>query len=124
MARASQTSQAWGLNPGGVAPNYTAPAVSPNGDVIDAGKVMLLVKNGSGASINVTVTATATVTGLLVSNLVVPVAAAAEEIIGPFPAKTFGQPAGANQSGGNDQGRVYVDYSAVASVTRAVVSYT
>lgn len=124
MPRASQTSQAFGAVPGGLVPNYTAPAVSPNGDVVDAGKVFVLVKNSSASSINVTVTATATVTGLAVGNMVVSVAAGAEEMIGPFPKQTFGQPNGANQSGGNDAGRVYVDYSAVASVTRAVIAYT
>jgi hypothetical protein len=55
-------------------------------------------------------------------DLVVTVPDGARRLIGPFPKRTFGQPAGANESEGNDQGRVYVDYSATTSVTRAVVA--
>lgn len=115
MPRASQVTQV--PVAGTLLPVLTAPAVSPNGDVVDAGAHnYLIVDNASGGSITVTVTATATQDGLAVSNLVVPVAAATRRHIGPLHGRTFGQTSGV------DAGRVYVDYSAVASVTRGVVA--
>jgi hypothetical protein len=112
MARVSVTTQtAVGYK---LAPALTAPTV--DGDVIDVGKVRLWVMNGSGGSINVTVQTPATVRGLDVSELVVAVAAGQTALLGPFPKDVFGRTSGA------DQGRAYVDYSAVASVTRAVVA--
>lgn len=115
MARASQVTQVPAS--GSILPVLTAPALSPNGDVVDAGAhTYLVVDNASGGSISVTVTTTAMQDGLAVSNLVVAVAAATRRLIGPLHARTFGQ------VGGADAGRVYVDYSAVASVTRAVVA--
>lgn len=115
MPRASQVTQV--PAGGSILPVLTAPALSPNGDVVDAGAhTYVVVDNASAASVNVTVTATATQDGLAVANLVVAVAAATRRLIGPLHARTFGQVSGV------DAGRVYVDYSAVASVTRGVVS--
>ena len=113
MPRTSVTTQQVtraGLNP-------SLPAPTASGDVVDCGQLALWVINGSGASITVTVQATAQVDGLDVADLVVPVLAAGQRLIGPFPARTFGQP-----SGSADAGRAYVDYSAVASITRGVIS--
>lgn len=124
--RISTVSQVWppvNGNPGGVALDYSV-AVTADGDVVDAGRVFIVVANGSGSSINVTVAATQTVKGLAVSNMVTAVAAGKTEIIGPFPKDVFGQPSGANGSGGDDEGRVYVNYSAITTVTRAVVAYS
>ncbi|HEY3691255.1 MAG TPA: hypothetical protein VGL46_13265 [Pseudonocardiaceae bacterium] len=123
--RISTVSQVWPPNGlvGGVALDYSV-AVTADGDVVDAGKTQLIVTNGSGSSINVTAHATRTVKGLAVTNLVVAVAAGKTELIGPFDKDIFGQPSGANASGGDDQGRVYVDYSAITTVTRAVVAYS
>lgn len=112
MARTSVTTQQ--ITRAGLAPVLTAPTV--DGDVIDSGAVFLHVNNGSAASINVTVQSPVTVDGLAVEELVVAVAAGAFKLIGPFPQRTFGQP-----TGSADAGRVYVDYSAQASVTRAVL---
>lgn len=111
MARASQTTQV----PVGykLAPTLTQPTA--DGDIVDTGQVRVWVTNGSGGSISVTVTATATVEGLAVGNLVVPVAAGQTAQIGPLPKNVFGQKDGA------DKGRAYVNYSAQADVTRAVV---
>ena len=118
MARASQATQQpvdYKLTP-----VLTEPTV--DGDVIDAGAVKLMVTNGSLASVNVTVQATAAVRGLDVEDLVVPVAAGQTALIGPFPKTVFGQPSGAVESGSDDQGRVYVNYSAQADVDRAVIA--
>jgi hypothetical protein len=99
----------------GLVANKTAPTV--DGDVIDSGAVAVLVTNGSGAPINVTAQTPQTVAGLAVAEQIVAVAAGATALIGPFPKGTYGQLSGA------DEGRVYIDYSAQASVTRAVVGF-
>lgn len=113
MARVDVTTQQ--IVATGLVPNKTAPTA--DGDVIDAGSCAVLVTNGSGAPINVTAQTPQTVAGLAVAELIVPVAAGATALIGPFPRSTYGRPSGA------DKGRVYVDYSAQASVTRAVVGF-
>lgn len=126
--RINVTSQAWPPNsvPGGLALDFSQ-AVTVDGDVIDAGKVMLVINNTDSVTWTVTVPATETVQGLPVQSLTVTVAAGKVEPIGPFPKSLFGQPAGANASGGNDQGRVYVNYTStggtIANLKRAAVSY-
>lgn len=113
MARVSQTTQQvvrTGLNP--VLSEPTA-----DGDIVDCGRVALYVVNGSGSPITVTVTATAAQDGLDVVDLVVSVPAAGTRLIGPLPARTFGQ---AYDSA--DAGRAYVNYSAQTDVDRAVIS--
>lgn len=103
-----------GLGPVLTAPAGTGPA---NGDVIDAGSVFLMVTAGATPT-TVTVISTPTVDGLDVADLVVTVGAASTKLIGPFPARTFANPVGAT-----DAGRVYVEYSSVATITRGVVSF-
>lgn len=76
------------------------------------GDVRLLVNNGSGGSINVTVQTAATSDGLAVDDQVVAVGAGVQKEIGPFRSSTYDRPVGAA-----DEGRVYIDYSAVTSVT-------
>lgn len=100
----------------GLLPALTGPTV--DGDVMDADQVGLWVNNGSGASINVTVQTPATQDGLDLAELVVAVAAGTQRIIGPFPSRSFARP-----TGQVDAGKVYVDYSAVASVTRAAIGF-
>jgi len=114
MARSSQTTQR--ITRDGLEPVLTTPTV--DGDVVDCGAVALYVVNGSTASIDVTVEATASQDGLDLKDLVVSVPAGATRLIGPLPARTFGQP-----TGSADAGRAYVTYSAVADVTRAVISF-
>lgn len=84
-----------------------------NGEVIDCGRVVLVVNNSSGSSITVTVHATAVVDGLPVEDLVVTVPAATIKLLGPLSASTFGQ-----ASSSPDNGRAYVNYS--AACTRGV----
>lgn len=96
-----------------LAPNLTA-AVA-DGDIVDVG-TRLWVLNGSGASINVTAVVTTEVSGLEVEDLIEPVPAGAARLIGPF-SNLFKQPADAVEGAG----KVLINYSAVASVTRGVV---
>lgn len=114
MARNSVTTQS--ITRAGLTPALTAPNV--DGDIIDSGACWLHVFNGAGAPITVTVQSPVTVDDLAVADLAVTVAAGALKLIGPFPARTFRQPADAAVGAG----RVLVDYSSVTSVTRAVVA--
>jgi hypothetical protein len=118
MARANVTTQQ--VTRAGLAPALTEPTA--DGDVVDTGDVALYVTNGGGVAHTVTVLATAAQDGLDVEDLVVSVAAGATVLIGPLPKRTFGQPAGAVASGGDDQGRAYVDYATPADWDRAVVT--
>ena len=113
MARVSVATQkivGTGLNP-----NLTAPTIE--GDVIDSGAAAVMVKNASASPINVTAQTPATKSGLAVAEGITAVPAGATLLIGPFPKDTYGRPSGA------DKGRVYIDYSAQALVTRAVVGF-
>lgn len=81
------------------------------------GTAMLYVKNGGGSSINVTLTAQQTKRPAegpwpeaTVPDVVVAVAAGVEKIIGPIPSAY-----------NTDTGNVAVSYSAVTSVTVAVI---
>ncbi len=114
MARTSVTTQVAVRT--GLTPALTGPVV--DGDIIDSGNVGIWVVNGSGAPINVTVQATASQDGQAVEDLVVAVPAAGTRLIGPFPGRTFEQPSDAVVGAG----RVLVDYSAVTTVTRGVIS--
>lgn len=113
MARTSVTTQEIVLT--GLEPVLTAPIA--DGDVIDCGPVALWVDNASVVDVDVTVQTTATVDGLNLEDLVVTVTAGEARLIGPFPARSFGQ------LSGDDKDRAYVDYETVADVTRAVVSF-
>jgi hypothetical protein len=76
------------------------------------GNTRLLVTNGSASPIDVTVQTAATTDGLAVTDQVVTIAAGATKAIGPFRPTTYDR-----ASGAVDAGLVYVDFSAVASVT-------
>jgi hypothetical protein len=115
MARVPVTTQA--LPNSGLAPAHTAPTV--DGDVVDVGRCFLSVINGGGASINVTVLTPGVVDGdLAVADRVVAVPVGTTPKLIPLTSPNYRQPS----SAGADAGRAYVDYSAIASVTRAVVS--
>lgn len=81
------------------------------------GDTILLVNNASGGSINVTVQTPATEDGLAVADQVVAVGAGVIKSIGRFKPTLYDRP-----SGGADPGLVYVDFSAVATVTVAAVN--
>ncbi|MBP2653354.1 MAG: hypothetical protein H6Q73_923 [Firmicutes bacterium] len=88
-----------------------ASAVSGGDYFVNTGKSVLRVKNASSAAVTVTVAAqTACPLGTL-HNIAVSVAAAGDVLIGPFP------PAYYNDA----NGYAYITYSAVTSVTVAVV---
>lgn len=117
MARVSQTTQA--VVKTGLVAAFTAPTSGVgNGDIIDTGRVVLVVNNAGGSSITVTVLTPVTVDGLALTPLTVTVAAGTIAYIGPFSTSTFGRPT----SAGVDANRAYVEYSSVTSVTRAVLS--
>lgn len=126
--RINVASQAWPPNslPGSLSADFSQ-AVTVDGDVVDTGAIFLLINNTDTVTWTVTVRATVLLQGLAVSNLVGTVAAGKVAVIGPIPQNLFGQPAGANASGGNDQYRAYVDYSAtggtIANLKRAAVKY-
>lgn len=115
MPRVSQTTQKVAKE--GLVPAFTAPTSGVgNGDVIDTGRVMLVVNNAGGSAITVTVLTPVTVDGLDVVDLAVSVAAGAVKYIGPLSPSTFGQ-----LPPSTDSGRAYVEYSSATSVTRAVL---
>jgi hypothetical protein len=96
-------------------PALTAPGV--DGDIADVGSgVFLYVLNGSGAPITVTVQTPGGVEDLTLQDRAVTVPAAGFRLI-PLTMAAYRQPVGSA-----DAGRAYIDYSAVASVTRAVIS--
>jgi hypothetical protein len=96
----------------GLDPSYEA-ANTDGESVANDGRTFVHVDNASGGSINVTVVHPGTVDGLAVADLVVAVPAGEDRMIGPFPARF-------NQTG-SDAGKLYVDFSAVASVTVAAL---
>lgn len=99
----------------GLLPVLTAPTV--DGDVIPVGSnLAMMVTNASGVSINVTAQTPAKVDGLDVAEQIVPVAAGTTKLIGPFPSTTYGRTVAP------DIGKAYIDYSAIAGVTRGLVS--
>lgn len=118
MARVSTVAQA--ATNAGLLPAHTAPTV--DGDVVDVGsKYFLSVINGGGAPINVTVITPETVdTDLAIADRVVAVPVGTTPKLIPLSSTHYRQtPASAVLPA--DVGRAYVDYSAIASVTRAVV---
>jgi len=92
----------------------TLAAANVDGNLFEgSGLVYLEVANGSGSSINVTVQTAVQVAGLDVGELVVAIpATTGRKKIGPFNKRAFNRP-----SGVADAGFVYVDFSAVTTVT-------
>lgn len=116
MARVSQTTQV--APRAGLLPAHTAPTV--DGDIVDVGSgYFLSVINGGGAPINVTVQTPRVIDGdLAVADRVVAVPVGTTPKLIPLNSVEYRQ-----LSGSTDVGRAYVDYSAITSVTRAVVSF-
>lgn len=92
----------------GLAGTYTAPTAN-NDQVANNGRRVVHVKNGSGSSLTVTVNIGGAINGHTPAAIPVTIAAAADKYFGPFPA-SYNQP----------DGNVYLDYSAVATITRTV----
>lgn len=112
MARTDVTTQAMVLP--GLDPVLSAPVA--DGDIVDVGRNFLYVDNGSVAPITVTVQTPGGVADLALEDRTVAVPAGEFRLI-PLTMAAYKRPVG-----GTDAGRAWVDYSAVADVTRAVVS--
>lgn len=106
---ATQAATALGLNP----VSFTAPDAL--GDICEIGGI-LLVQNDSGGAITVTLQTPGDVEGLAVAENAVSVAAGAMAAV-RLDSRAYARPAGSA-----DAGKAYVDYSAVGSVTRAVIA--
>lgn len=103
----------------GLVPAHTAPTV--DGDVVDVGRCHLSVINGGGAPITVTVQTPGVVDGdLPITDRVVTVPVGTTPKLIPLSSPNYRQTT-ASAVLPADVGRAYVDYSAIASVTRAVV---
>lgn len=109
MARGNPSTQTIGYD-GAVVALTAAPA---DGDIVEGG-TLLVVANGSGASVDVTLVNPNTQDGLAVANRVVAVAAGATKHI-PVPSR-MAQDVDALEGAG----KVLVNYSAVTTVTRGV----
>lgn len=94
----------------GLAPSFVAAAAGGD-EFVNSGKAVLYVKNGGASSINVTIDSQVPCNYGVDHDVTVAVPAGAERIIGPFPKTRF-----------NDAyGKVKISYSAVTSVTVAVL---
>jgi len=105
MARGTITAQEISLS--GITPSLGA-ATSDGDGFLNTGDTLLQVKNGSGAGITVTIKTPAKIEGIDIAEIEVAIpATTGDKLIGPFDPSIF------NQS----DGKVYVDYSAVTTVT-------
>lgn len=118
MARGTPVTQTADSRTGVVVALTAAPV---DGDIVTSDANYLRVLNGSGGSINVTLVNPQTLYGDDVADRVIAVAAGATRDI-PIPA-SFRQDLGTLDGGIDVGGKVLVDYSAVASVTRGTVRY-
>lgn len=111
MARTALTIQT--ISQTGLNPSYVAANSAGNGGNMftNSGDTFIHVKNGGGSSINVTVDVPGMVQGMALSDLTIAVPNAGERMIGPF------DPGLCNQADGS----VYIDFSAVTSVTVAAI---
>ncbi len=112
MPRTDLTAQQISLN--GVIPTYTA-AITDGHMFINNERQFIHVKNAGAGSTVVTIVTPVTVGGRAVSDDTVTIAAATDQMIGPFPAPT-------HSNTGVDAGKVYVNYSVLTSVTCAVLT--
>lgn len=81
------------------------------------GGTLLVVNNAAGAPITVTIETAATEDGLAVADQAVTVAAGTQKVIGRFRSTTYDRPVG-----GTDAGLVWVNFSAVTSVTVGAIA--
>lgn len=112
MARSALAVQS--ITIAGLEPSFTNANVDGH-SVINDGRVLLYVKNGSVSSINVTVQTPGEVGGNAIADRVVAVPAGEDRIIGPLPPRVY------NRGGSTDAHSVYVDFSDVTSVTVAAL---
>jgi hypothetical protein len=110
MARTALTPQRFATT--GLTANYVAPDVA-GVSLRSSGKQVIHVKNGSASSITVTLKIGKTVEGQTVTSPTATVAAGADKFFGPFN-DNYEQPDGTDT--------VFVDFSAVTSVTVACLS--
>jgi len=97
----------------GITPSYEA-ANADGEKISNDGATFVQVKNTNGAEITVTIVTPITIGGLAVADQTITVpATTGDKMIGPF------KPAHFNQPSGDDEGYVYVDFSAVTDVTIA-----
>ena len=106
MARSALTLQT--IVKTGITPTYAAANVDGNSFAND-GNTFLDVVNGSASPITVTIQTPGTVDDLAVAERTVTVANATTKRIGPFPPGIY-----------NQSGEVYVDYSAITTITAGV----
>jgi hypothetical protein len=122
MARASQTTQPMVLP--GLAPTLTAPSV--DGDIVDVGRVFVMVKNAGAAAATVTVETPELVDGdLAVADRAVSIAAGATALI-PITSAHYKQTTTSADSPA-DVNRAYVTYAVgggdtLSDITRGVIS--
>ncbi len=108
MARSALTVQS--IVPAGLEATYEAANVAGN-EFTNDGSMFLHVKNGSASPINVTIQTAGMVGGLAIADVVVAVTNAEDRLIGPFRPDIYNR----------TDGLVYVDYSAVTTVTVALL---
>ena len=107
MARGAITLQNISLS--GITPSFAAAASDGDG-FLNTGDTYLQIKNGSGADITAAMQTPAKIDGIDIAEITVVIpATTGNKIIGPFETHIF------NQS----DGKVYVDYTAVTTVTVA-----
>lgn len=113
MPRVAPTVQAPSVS--GVQLTYAAPNAlgAGNGDILPANCV-LLVRNGSGAGLTLTIITGGTQDNLALPDVSVVVPAGQDFLVGPFPESY-------KQTSGVDAGKVYVEYSAITTITRAAL---
>jgi hypothetical protein len=107
MARTALTVQQ--VTRAGLTPAYSAAPVDGH-SILNGGKELLHVKTG-GTACNVTIQTPGSVDGQAVADRVVAIGTSSERIIGPFPPDIYNQASG----------EIYVDFSAVTSVTVAAL---
>jgi len=97
----------------GITPSYEA-ANADGEKISNDGKTFIQVKNTNAGEITVTVVTPITIGGLAVSDRTITVpATTGDKMIGPFKAAHY------DQLSGDDEGFVYVNFSAVTDVTIA-----
>ena len=104
------TLNAYRIDLDGGSPTFAA-ADAAGDEFLNSGRTFLIVKNGGTAAINVTVNSQKPCNYGFDHDIVVSVAAGAEEWIGPFSRERFN----------DSNGKVQVSYSDVTSVTVAIV---
>lgn len=98
----------------GLNATYTTPAAAGANEGVafpNTGRETMHVKNASAGAVTLTIPTPLTIDGLAVADRTVSVPAGGDRFIGPFPGEYY------NQS----DGHVYVEFSAVASVSVAAI---